>query len=155
MAADAQLILEALNAGLANYVWLNRETNSFVRTKVYFRLPPERDVHLDAPKTPSVLHLTAMQGFSVQIHLRRVVSQGGRRVDPARESTYLHGAPVARPVKGKSPEASIFALWFVEEGPLVLDVIYGSQVYGVEGDLWKLPPPLSRLPVRTRQVGGT
>ena len=62
MAADVRLILEALNAGLANYVWLNREINSFVRTKVYFRLLPERNVHLDAPKTPSGLNFTAMQG---------------------------------------------------------------------------------------------
>ena len=68
MAADVQVILEALNAGLAKYVLLNRETNSSVRTKVYFRPPPERDVHLDVPKTPSSLHKTAMQGFSDQTH---------------------------------------------------------------------------------------
>ena len=83
-----------------------------------------------------------------------MVSQGGPRVDPARETTFLHGAPVARPVEGKPREATDYPLRCVEEGPFVLDLIYGSQVYDVEGDLWKLPPPLSRPAVRTRQVAG-
>ena len=50
MAADALLILKTLNAGLAKYVLLNRDTNSSVRTKANFRLTPERDMHLDAPE---------------------------------------------------------------------------------------------------------
>ena len=146
VAADVQLILEALNAGLAKYVLLNRDTNSSVRTKAYFRLTPERDVHLDAPKTPSGLHLTAMQGFSDQTHFvdaewyrKEVIASIPREKQLTCMEHLLHDR------WKESPERLLTFLYGgVQEGPFVLDLIYGSQVYDVQGHLWKLPPPPSR-----------
>ena len=147
MAADAQLILETLNAGLAKYVLLNRDTNSSVRTKSNFRLTPERDMHHDAPKTPSGLHLTAMEGISDRTHFvdvewyrKEVIASIPREKQLTCMEHLLHD-------RGKeSPERLLTILHGgVQEDSFVFDLIHGSQVNDVQGHLWKLPPPPSRL----------
>ena len=126
MAADAQLILETLNAGLAKFVLLNRDTNSSVRTKADFRLTPERDVHLDAPKTPSGLHLTAMEGISDQTHF---VDAEWYRKDviasiPREKQLTCMEALVARPVEGKPREPTDYLLRWRAGGPLSFLILF-------------------------------
>ena len=146
MAADAQLILETLNAGLAKYVLLNRDTNSSVRTKANFRRTPERDMHLDAPKTPSGLHLTAKQGISDQIYFvdaewyrKGVIASIPREKQLTCMEHLLHDR------WKESPERLLTILYGgVQRTLSFFDLIYGSQVNDVQGHLWKLPPPPSR-----------
>jgi len=150
VAADVQNILDMLynredEKSLANYIVLNRDVNSAVRTRTYFRLQPERSIHLP-DKRPSGFSLTGMAGFSDQAHF--AVAEWYRQeviaaIPPDQHLTCMEHI-LHEQWKESQEWRQTFLYGGMDEGPFVLDLIYGTQVYDVEGRLTKLPPPPSR-----------
>ena len=99
-------------------------------------------MHLDAPKTPSGLHLTAMEGISDQTHfvdaewyLKEVIASIPREKQLTCVEHLSHD-----PWK-ESPERLLTILYGgVQEDSFVFELICGSQVNDVQGHLWKLSP---------------
>lgn len=145
VAADVQNILEVLHNGAVKYVNLNRDVNSSERSRAYFQLLPSRSL-VDDTRQPSGLRLTAMAGYSDQAHFaevdwyrREVISA----IPPDQQRTAMEHVLNER--WQESPEwRGTFLYGGHDEGPFVLDLIYGLQVYDQEGKLRKLPPPPNR-----------
>lgn len=140
VAADVQRTVEALSTGRAKYVVLNRDTNSGPRTKVHFRLLPERALQSDN------LNLTAIAGFSDQAHFvdaewyRQEVVEA---IQPEIELTCMEHV-LHEPWKNREQWMGTFLYGGADDGPYVLDLVHGVQVYSSTGVLSGLPPPPSR-----------
>jgi len=151
IAADVQVILEALDGGEVKYVVLNRDVNSSVRTKAYFRLIPEKSVDSEENEQTSFgLNLTAMAGYSDQAHFaetawyRREVCEAIR---PDQQLTCMEHVLHDR-WKDSDIWKSTFLYGGLDMGPFVFDLVYGAQAYDKrEGKLRKFPPPPTRQPV--------
>lgn len=145
VAADVQRVLETLECRKARYIVLNRDVNSAARTQVYFKLLPQHSLQDDA-KQPMGISLTAVAGFSDQAHFAEVEWYKHEVVDAIRPEEQLTCMEhvLHAPWKEAEEWKGTFLYGGLHDGPFVLDLVYGAQVYDHEGRLSKLPPPPSR-----------
>mmetsp|Transcript_6195 Transcript_6195/g.14599 ORF Transcript_6195/g.14599 Transcript_6195/m.14599 type:complete len:319 (-) Transcript_6195:49-1005(-) len=142
VAADVQGVLEALHKGAANYVNLNRDVNSSDRTRGYFRLLPDMSVKDEARR----LSLTAVAGFSDQAHFARAKwyqMEVAGAIRPEERLTCMEHV-LHEGWKDGGKWRGTFLYGGLDDGPFVIDLIYGLQVYDRGGKLLRLPPPPSR-----------
>lgn len=145
VAADVQGILEALHGGEARYVNLNRDVNSSARTTGYFRLLPSHS-RRDQTRQPLGLNLTAVAGFSDQAHFAGAAwyrQEVVEAIPPAQSLTCMEHLLHER-WKESDEWRSTFLYGGPDDGPFVLDLVYGLQAYDQQGRLSKLPPPPNR-----------
>lgn len=148
VAADVQIILEALHGGYASYIVLNRDVNSAYRTTTYFRMVPDRSVQLDPPPDQQKpgLSLTGMAGFSDQAHFAEADWYRKEVIDAIPQEQQLTCMEhVLHDIwKDSADLRNTFLYGGLSDGPYVLDLIYGAQVYNAAGKLQRLPPPPAR-----------
>lgn len=143
-AADVQRSLEALEAGTAKYILLNRDENNAARCRKYFNYLEHQNPEAAPP------NLTPVHGFSDQAHF--AVTEWYRRevvaAIPSEQSKtcmehILHAAWKTLEEKDWKGTCLYGGL---KDGPYVFDNIHGMQVSDTEGrKTAHIPPPPTRV----------
>lgn len=134
MAADVQLIVEALMKGDVNYILLNRDINSGPRTAKFFRERPQGD---HTSTKPRGLRLTGVAGFSDQSHFSKTnwyLENVINAIHGSQHLTCMEHILHARWIA--DPEWQGTCLYGGrEDGPYIYDLVHGMQVRGTAGQI--------------------